>query len=99
MIMGLGTALFEAVAIEDGRVANANLSDYEVPAFADVPPAMTHDLIERGGADVHGLGETAVPPVPAAVGNALASLGIDVAELPITFEAVLDALDAGGRAP
>ena len=92
MIMGLGTALYEAIAFDGGQVTNANLSDYEIPSFADVPD-FTHDLIEREGADVHGLGETALPPVPAAIGNALASLGVDVTELPITAEAVLRALD------
>jgi CO/xanthine dehydrogenase Mo-binding subunit len=35
-----------------------------------------------------------LPPVPAAVGNALASLGLDVRELPFTAERVLDAVDA-----
>lgn len=92
MIMGLGTALFEAVSFADGQVTNANLSDYEVPSFADVPE-LTYELVEEAGAEVHGLGETAVPPVPAAIGNALGSLGIHVDELPITAEAVLDAID------
>jgi CO/xanthine dehydrogenase Mo-binding subunit len=92
MTMGLGTALFEAVAFADGQVSNANLSDYEIPSIADLPE-LTHDLVEQPGADVHGLGETAVPPVPPAIGNALGSLGIEVAELPITAEAVLGAID------
>jgi CO/xanthine dehydrogenase Mo-binding subunit len=43
---------------------------------------------------VHGLGETALPPVPAAIGNALQSLGVHVRSLPITPEAVLEAVDA-----
>jgi CO/xanthine dehydrogenase Mo-binding subunit len=56
--------------------------------------------VERPGAEVHGLGETAVPPVPAAIGNALGSLGIHVTELPITAEAVLTAIDQrDGRDP
>ncbi len=94
LIMGLGTALFEAIDTGDGRVANANLSDYNVPAPGDLPAAFTHELIERDGAQAHGLGETVLPPVPAAVGNALASLGLHVRELPITAERVLDAVDA-----
>jgi CO/xanthine dehydrogenase Mo-binding subunit len=99
MIMGLGTTLFEAVDIADGQVTNANLSDYEIPSFVDVPMALTHDLLERDGAEVHGLGETALPPVPPSVGNALGSLGIHVTDLPISAEAVLDAVDrrAGAR--
>jgi CO/xanthine dehydrogenase Mo-binding subunit len=91
MLMGLGTALFESVDFADGQVTNANLSDYNLPAAGDMP-RLTHELIERDGADVHGLGETALPPVPAAIGNALASLGAHVTELPITAERVLEAL-------
>ena len=63
-------------------------------------PRLTHDLIERDGAEVHGLGETALPPVPAAIGNALASLGLQLTELPMTAERVLEAADAlDGGAP
>ena len=94
MIMGLGTALMEGIVFADGQVSNANLSDYCIPAAADLPRRMTHELIEREGAEVHGLGETALPPVPAAIGNALASLGLHVTELPITPERVLEAVDA-----
>ena len=93
LTMGLGTALFEAIGFPDGQVGNSNLSDYNVPALADLPARFTHELIERDGAEVHGLGETTLPPVPAAIGNALHSLGIPVHELPITPERVLAALD------
>jgi CO/xanthine dehydrogenase Mo-binding subunit len=93
MIMGLGTALYEAVAFAEGQPTNANMADYPIPSFCDLPARLSHDLLEREGAEVHGLGETALPPVPAAVGNALASLGIEVTELPISAEAVLRALD------
>ena len=91
MIMGLGTALFEEVVTAEGQVTNANLSDYPVPSFADLPGRLTQELLEREGAEVHGLGETALPPVPAAIGNAVASLGIPVTELPLTPERVLEA--------
>lgn len=93
MIMGLGTALFEGIAFENGQVTNANLSDYNIPASDDIP-RITHELIERDGAEVHGLGETALPPIPAAIGNALFSLGIHVVDLPMTPEKVLEAIDA-----
>jgi CO/xanthine dehydrogenase Mo-binding subunit len=87
-IMGLGSALLESIGFDGGEITNANLSDYQVPSFCDVPD-FTHDLIE-GGQDPHGLGEIAVPAVPAAIGNAVASLGIPVTRLPITAEDVLD---------
>jgi CO/xanthine dehydrogenase Mo-binding subunit len=94
MVMGLGTALLEGILFADGQVTNANFSDYNIPAAGDLPKRLTHELIEREGAEVHGLGETALPPVPAAIGNALQSLGLHVTELPITPEAVLEAVDA-----
>jgi CO/xanthine dehydrogenase Mo-binding subunit len=94
LIMGLGTALFEAIEFSDGQVTNANLSDYNVPAIGDLPKRFTHELIEREGAEVHGLGETVLPPVPAAIGNALYSLGLELHHLPMSAERVLAAMDA-----
>jgi CO/xanthine dehydrogenase Mo-binding subunit len=60
-----------------------------VPSFADVPAHLTHELLEKDGAEIHGLGETALPPVPAAIGNALTSLGFEVRQVPVTAESVL----------
>src|SRR5215210_978794 len=94
MIMGLGTALFESNEFADGQITNANLSDYNVPAMDDMPDTLSHELVEREGGEVQGLGETALPPVPPAIGNALYSTGIHVTELPISPERVLDAVDA-----
>ncbi|MFZ1995694.1 MAG: xanthine dehydrogenase family protein molybdopterin-binding subunit [Solirubrobacteraceae bacterium] len=94
LLMGLGTALFEAIDFAEGQVTNANLSDYNLPAMGDLPVRFTHEIIEREGAEVHGLGETALPPVPAAIGNALFSLGLDLPELPLSAERVLAAVDA-----
>ena len=92
MIMGLGTTLFENIAFSDGQVMNANFSDYNIPAAGDIPD-LTHELLERENGAIHGLGETALPPVPPAIGNALYSLGIHVTDLPISAEHVLDAID------
>ena len=93
MIMGLGTTLFESNEFAEGQITNANLSDYNVPAMDDMPATLSHELVEREGGEVQGLGETALPPVPPAIGNALYSRGIHVTELPISAESVLDAVD------
>jgi hypothetical protein len=99
MIMGLGTALFESNEFAEGRISGANLSDYNIPAMDDMPASLSHELVEREAAEVQGLGETALPPVPPAIGNALYSRGIHVTDLPISAERVLDAVDArDGRA-
>lgn len=99
MIVGLGTTLFEEVVVADGAVVNTNLSDYSVPSFADMPGRLTQELLERDGAEIHGLGETAVPPLPAAIGNAVASLGIPVTDLPLTPERVLEAAERRVESP
>ena len=94
MIMGLGSALFEQIVFDQGRVSNANLSDYMIPSFLDIPPDMSYSLLERPGADVHGLGETALPVIPAAIGNAVAAaLGRRIYDLPLCPEKVLRALE------
>ncbi len=98
MIMGLGTTLFESNEFSEGQVTNANLSDYNIPASGDIPAALSHELVEREGGEVQGLGETALPPVPPAIGNALYSRGLHVRELPISAERVLDAVDARDEA-
>ena len=73
-----------------GQVVNPNLSDYPVPSLADVPPEIGVTLMERPGAEVHGLGETALPPTPAAIGNAIAAaLGATFDRLPITPERIV----------
>ena len=95
--MGIGSALFEATEYADGQMLTTTFSDYQVPAFSDVPP-FTAELVEGGAdAEVHGLGETALPLVPAALGNALRSLGAAQSRMPVRPEAVLDALAEGGR--
>jgi CO/xanthine dehydrogenase Mo-binding subunit len=91
-IFGIGTALLEGIVFEAGQVTNGNLSDYEIPSMIDVP-AFTYDFIE-GGEHAHGLGEMAVPVVPAAVGNAVAASGYSVLDLPMTSEAVIKAAPA-----
>jgi CO/xanthine dehydrogenase Mo-binding subunit len=97
MIMGLGTALYEAIDFNGGQVTNANLSDYNIPAAPDLP-RLTHDLLEREGAVPHGLGETALPPIPPAIGNALATYGLHLTQLPMSAERVLAAVDARAHA-
>lgn len=88
MAMALGTALFEEIVYEDGQVIGPNLSDYNIPSALDCA-AITQTLLEVPDAEVHGLGETAVPPVPPAIGNAVASLGYRPNRLPMTPERVL----------
>jgi CO/xanthine dehydrogenase Mo-binding subunit len=93
MIFGLGSALFEEIVFDDGQVINPNLSDYLIPSMMDLPGVMTQTLLETPGAPSHGLGETALPTVPAAIGNAVSrAVGVRIRELPLKPETVLRAL-------
>jgi CO/xanthine dehydrogenase Mo-binding subunit len=93
VIMGIGSALFEEIKFDGGQVSNPNLSDYMIPSIMDLSDTLTQNLIEHEGADAHGLGETALPAIPAAVGNAVAhAIGYRVRSLPITPEKVLRAI-------
>ena len=88
--------LFEEV-IQDtnGSITNPNLSDYMIPSFQDVPSELTVHLLEpHGVTDVHGIGETAIPPARPAIGNAISrAVGFHFLALPITPEKILRALE------
>jgi CO/xanthine dehydrogenase Mo-binding subunit len=93
---GLGQVLFEEVTQDtNGGITNPNLSDYMIPSFQDVPAELTVHLLEpHGVTDVHGVGETAIPPARPAIGNAISrAVGYQFVDLPITPEKILRALN------
>jgi CO/xanthine dehydrogenase Mo-binding subunit len=95
-VYGLGMALTEDLAIEDGRVRASNLGDYKLPTIADVPPLTIIHLSDHHGVGPYGArssGELLNPGVPAAVANAVHDAsGARVHTLPITAERVWTAL-------
>ncbi len=96
-IFALGQVLFEELVQDtNGSITNPNLSDYMIPTFEDVPTTMTVHLLEpHGVTDVHGIGETSIPPVRPAIGNAISrAVGHHFLDLPITPEKILRALEA-----
>ena len=96
MLFALGQVLFEEqLSDTNGGVINPNLSDYMLPSFGDVPAQLSVHLLEpHGVTDVHGIGETSLPPVRPAIGNAICrAIGARILELPITPEKVLRALE------
>jgi CO/xanthine dehydrogenase Mo-binding subunit len=95
-VQGLGHALMEAVALEDGINRNPHLLDYRIPTTLDAPPIETI-LLESGAGlgpfGAKGIGEPAMTPTPAAVMNAVSrAVGRRMTELPLTAERVLDAV-------
>jgi CO/xanthine dehydrogenase Mo-binding subunit len=92
---GLSHALFEQLLHDEGHPANSSLSEYAVAGLGDLPAVLEVSLIEDpDNPEVHGLGETCLPPVAPAIANAIAdAVGIRLRDLPMTAERVLDALE------
>jgi len=97
---GLGQALFEEMIFENGQLQNGNLGDYMVASIQDVPPIGLTILEHDDRIEIHGLGETSLPPVMPAIGNAVfRATGVRITDLPITPEKVLRGLRAKREAP
>ena len=99
---GIGTALYEEMPFDQhGQPLASTLSDYLVPGPTEVPPIrILHmetpsPLTEFG---VKGIGEGGAVAPPAAIANAvndaLAPLGVEVTECPITPRRLLAAIEA-----
>jgi xanthine dehydrogenase YagR molybdenum-binding subunit len=96
MVGGIGMALLEGTELDyrDGRIVNANMSDYLVPVNADVPTLDASFLSARdtiaNPIGVKGLGEIVIVAVPAAIANAVFNAtGKRVTNLPIRLENLL----------
>jgi CO/xanthine dehydrogenase Mo-binding subunit len=91
---GIGYALTEEVVMKDGRMANAQLTNYIIPTPMDAAP-MDIGILERpyvhGPFGAKGVGEMPIDgPAPAVI-NALRHCGFDVRAIPATPERLLKA--------
>jgi CO/xanthine dehydrogenase Mo-binding subunit len=96
-IQGLGHTLFESLQYVDGQPLNANLVDYRVPRFSDLPEHFESALIENedgpGPYGAKGMGESGIVSVAPAIGNAIfRATGVRIRQLPITPERLWRAL-------
>ena len=93
---GVGQALFEEMVFDAGQLQNGNLGDYMIASIEDMPADLNADVLEHLAAnDIHGIGETSLPPVMPAIGNAVyRATGVRITDLPITPEKVLRGLRA-----
>ena len=90
---GLGFALLEEVVMREGRMANAQLTNYLVPTTLDTPPVdvtILESASRHGPYGAKGLGEMPMSGPAPAVTNAARHLGLDVRSLPLTPEKVLE---------
>jgi isoquinoline 1-oxidoreductase subunit beta len=86
-IMGLSSAMGEAITLDKGAVQQSNFTDYPILKLADAPPV--HDIhFLNSGAYMGGIGEPGVPPAAPALANALfAATGKRIRNLPILTQA------------
>lgn len=101
-MQGIGNALFEEMIYENGQPLNANLIDYRVPRFTDLPERFESALIENrdgpGPYGAKGMGESGIVSAAPALGNALfRATGVRHRELPLTPERVWRALRNSAR--
>jgi carbon-monoxide dehydrogenase large subunit len=101
---GIGTALYEEMPYDAyGQPGAATLADYLLPGASEVPDIRIEHMQTLSPLSFFGqkgIGEGGAIGPPAAIANAvndaLASLGVEITELPITPRRILAALLARG---
>jgi CO/xanthine dehydrogenase Mo-binding subunit len=91
---GLGMALLEEVVMANGRMANAQLTNYIIPTSEDTPDMDIVTLTRpyrHGPFGAKGLGEMPIDGPAAAVVNAIRNAGVDVRAIPATPERIMEA--------
>ena len=97
-ITGIGQALFEEIAYDNGQLINPNLVDYVLPSLGDMPTVIDPIAVEvpdrNGPFGAKGIGESALIPVAPAIANAIYdACGVRVKDLPIKAEKIYLALE------
>jgi CO/xanthine dehydrogenase Mo-binding subunit len=92
-ITGIGQAMFEEIAYDNGQLINPNLVDYVLPSLGDMPPVIDPICVEvpdrNGPFGAKGIGESALIPVAPAIANAIYdAVGVRIKDLPIKAEKI-----------
>ncbi|HEV8721805.1 MAG TPA: xanthine dehydrogenase family protein molybdopterin-binding subunit [Candidatus Binatia bacterium] len=92
-ITGIGQAMFEEIAYDNGQLINPNLIDYVLPSLGDMPSVIDPIAIEiphkDGPFGAKGIGESALIPVAPAIANAIYdAVGVRIKDLPIKAEKI-----------
>ncbi|MBU5333256.1 xanthine dehydrogenase family protein molybdopterin-binding subunit [Anaerocolumna aminovalerica] len=96
MVQALGTALFEELKLQNGRVLNKSFVDYKIPT-ADDAPELIVKYVEHaeptGPYGARGVGEPLMVPGAPCIANAIYNaIGVRFHRMPITSEDILKAL-------
>jgi CO/xanthine dehydrogenase Mo-binding subunit len=90
---GIGWALYEDVVWREGRMANAQMTNYIMPSSMDLPPIRVYFEevpYQHGPAGAKGIGELPMDGVAPAIFNAVAhATGVDPCMLPLTPERLM----------
>jgi CO/xanthine dehydrogenase Mo-binding subunit len=92
-ITGMGQAMFEEIAYDNGQLINPNLVDYVLPSLGDMPLVIESIAVEvpdrNGPFGAKGIGESALIPVAPAIANAIYdAVGVRIKDLPIKAEKI-----------
>ncbi len=103
-IMQLGFTMTEDMVYDAGQVTNANLADYKIPGFFDIPPVMENVVVEAeqksGPFGAKGVGESGTFGVSPAIANAVDdAVGVRITEMPLTPEKIFRALRKAAGQP
>jgi CO/xanthine dehydrogenase Mo-binding subunit len=94
---GIGWALYENTVWQNGRMANGQMTNYIIPTTADIPPIRVHffeNPYPGGPAGAKGIGELPMDgPAPAILNAVEHAVGVAFDRVPLTPEAVMDALE------
>jgi len=93
IIWGIGYALYEEITLDGHRTETADLMDYHIPRFSDIPPIEIVFLDNYQPGSPRGCGEMPVIPTIGAIANAVYdAVGVRFYSTPITPEKVKKAL-------
>ncbi|MBW3661046.1 MAG: xanthine dehydrogenase family protein molybdopterin-binding subunit [Gemmatimonadetes bacterium] len=99
VVQGIGWALMEDVVLEDGAMANAQLTNYIIPTSDDVPPirvTFEETPYAHGARGAKGLGELPIDgPAPAVVNAVARATGTRPTTVPLTPERLMERLEEG----
>ncbi len=91
---GIGYALLEEVVMRDGRMVNAQLTNYLIPTTKDTPVldvVILESPYRHGPHGAKGVGEMPIDGAAPAIVNAIRHVGLDVRAIPATPERILEA--------
>ncbi|MBT7760890.1 MAG: xanthine dehydrogenase family protein molybdopterin-binding subunit, partial [Rhodospirillaceae bacterium] len=97
LAQGLGYTLWERVDIDAGRYVQRNFESHGLPLACDMPEVefvLMENPEAAGPYGAKGAAEPSIVPVAAVIANAVSdAIGAPIDDIPITPEAVLDALE------